>query len=491
MKKGAIYLLFAWLILLDIFPLSAQLYDLSGLQGLKNAEGETFFELAGYQLYLSREKGEVTNHRSIRDIKKEYNLIHILAEYTDAKISLPNHVIEAERKLTNDRTSSLVCFLLQEKPNQLTVLHLETMNQRDLLLEQQLVSTYLTNQLTPYLTTNWTSRSLFIAGKTIPLDNTYKWEAPHHVTSDNGMIQWSEFPTMMEAELDINNHIDMDMMSGMEILSEEDVEILFDSIPTLAYRVAYRSYSPESYPETMICYYIAEKVREKYVSCVLGHFAGRQNDFNLSPLLRELIHIPRLPASAFIPEDTLEEELNSFEEPVHRSLINPFEVQAGTWIPVGRMSNIYAFAPQVGFFFGHLFTERLKADIGMQIAIPVNTHYFPYKTPYGIYDASAKVLFSMTIRGHYQWALGLHTFASTYVGIGVNGITTDLEKEYYDDDESSYYSCASPDLLFGFSIRYKWIGLFTEYHFLPYSMSSKIRHDFGNSAINIGLLFSF
>ena len=466
----------------SLFPASFE-----GLHGLKNERGEVFLEMRGYDIYINKEKGQIDNHRTVRDIRKEYGLMNILAEYSDAQIKTPNHIVEAERTMANDKIANQVCFLFQQSEKEITLLYLETMNQRDIVLEQQIVEEYLKNGLSPYITTDWTARSINLAGKTIDLGEGYGWVGPHHVSGQDAEMRWFEYSTMLDAETDINNRIDLSYTNTMQVLSEEDVKVFFDSIPTLAYRIVYRDYSQEYPMEPLIVYYIAEEVKGKFVSCVLSFYGEGANDFRLPPLLRKVMSIREMPASAFIPP----EEAEYYDAGRNESRTEMVEIQAGTWIPVGRMSNAYRIAPSVGVYVGYPLSNKLKLDIGVQVSIPVNPQYFNYYDHGAIYDAKSSVLFGLSARFHYLQQLRTNISYSLYTGLGLNGLTTDLKKEYSNDETDQYYSCETLDLFGGANIRYKFIGLFLEYHFVPYSISGKVKSSFGNSAINLGLMFAF
>lgn len=468
----------------------AQVYDLSGLQGLKNKKGETFFELGGYDMFIYTEKGQLSNLKTIDKIKAAYHIGNVLAEYPDNKISVPNRIIEAERPLYSEKGSAAyqVCALLQLTEKEITVIYFETLNQRDILLEEQIITTYLQNQLAPYVSIDWTTRSIPLAGKQIQLGNSYGWEAPHDIYGDGGRIRWSEFTSMMSAELDINNRIDASFTNEMQILHEGDVKVLFDGVPTIAYRIVYRERYSETPFEPLIVYYIAEEIRGVYVSCLLSYYGRHINDYNLPPLLSKVMRVAEIPAIIDFPDEP-EDDVYYHEE--HKALLNMFEVQAGTWLPAGKLSRAFHVAPSIGLYIGYPFSDKMKLDIGAQLAFPINPQPFNFYNHDVRYETSSSVIIGFNIRFHYQQQLNENTYLTTYGGIGVNGITTDLEKEYYEEDEYDYYSCETLDLLGGVNLRYKKIGCFLEYHFVPYSISGKVKSSFGNSAFNMGLMFSF
>ncbi len=478
------YLLFLFVFLKSSFFILAQQTDLSGLQGLKDKNGDVFLELSGYEISITSEKGEISNRRTVNAMKNKYRLWDVLTEYSDDKIRISNYVIESETFYNNQK-----CVLLQEDKNKITVLYLTTINGRNLFLEQQLIDTYLQNKFIPYISDDWIAKSINIAGKPTLLGDGYEWLAPHIVSGKDGTIGWSEFQSMSDAEQDINNRIDISFSDEMHVMTQGDIQVMFEGIPTLAYRIVYKYHAVKS--EYLIVYYIAEKVRDRYVSCTLNYHSDNVNDFELPSLLQKLMMIKNVPIETLISPEEEEEYLYSEETVKDRSKMNVFEIQAGTWLPIGKMNSVFPVAPSVAIYAGYPFNNKMKLDIGMSIAVPVNPSYFEYHDNKVSYPAKPRVIFGLNMRYHYQWEIQDNIFLSMYGGLGINGLATDLKKEYYDEDESEYESCESLDVLGGITIRRKLIGAFIEYHFLPYQMSGKVKSKFGNSVINMGILFSF
>ncbi|MDH6303587.1 hypothetical protein M2459_000479 [Parabacteroides sp. PF5-5] len=471
--------------------LFSQEYSLSSLQGLRNAEGEISLECSGYDILISRIKGTISNTKTMEHIRKDYSLRNIQAEYTDSSfIPLHHKIIESVHVNPGRESLNLnqVAVLLQQKEKEVTILYFETMNQRDIVLEREIVKAWLSNGLAPYISDSWKTTVIPFVGKEIDLVYAFDWSAPHFISGGGSQMKWSEFPSMMAAELDINKRIDFDMSGNVEVLHEGDIQVLFDSIPTLAYRVVYKSYHTDAYSDVLTTYYIAEEVRGKYISCILTHYGRNVNDYQLSYLLQKVMTLSEMP-----PQIQLEESEYVYESEYEKdkSKMNMIELQVGTWLPVGKLSRVFTAAPSIGAYVGYPFSNTFKIDMGVQLAFPVNRSHFTYYDHNTPLDAKANVVVGLNLRGHYQQQVGADTFFTLYAGLGINGITTNLERVDYSEDTTEFYSCETVDVFGGASIRYRLIGLFAEYHYVPYSISGKVKDAFGNSAFNLGLMFSF
>jgi hypothetical protein len=75
------------------------------------------------------------------------------------------------------------------------------------------------------------------------------------------------------------------------------------------------------------------------------------------------------------------------------------------------------------------------------------------------------------------------------MGIGVSTLYTDLIKEINKDNQKVYHSIEALNLYSGIQFNYKRFGYFIEYHRTPFSNSSKVANNFGNSFLNAGFSY--
>ncbi|MDR0825148.1 MAG: hypothetical protein LBN74_08650 [Prevotella sp.] len=477
------------LFMLFTASLFSQQYDLAGMQGLRNEKGEVMLELSGYDIFVTTVKGQVNNEKTISSIKKKYNMEAVLSEYSDPNISKANNIIEAESVGRNGSKVKMnqVCYLLGKSDTEVGVILFQTLNPRDTVLEQEVVKVYLDNGLAYYISDEQTANSISFAGRKIDLGSACNRISPHNVNCNGGQMSWSEFPTFESANRDINTHIDSNVKDNLSILAEDDIDVIFEDIPSLAHRVVYRQeseFGERTYP--LVVYYIAQEVRGRYVSCVLSNYAYNRNDYELAPLLQEVISIPVLPESASNPFD-----IPRYEDREKGSFINLIEVRAGNWFPIGNLRNAYEIAPSIGAYFGYPVKKTMAVDIGFQIAFPINRQLFDYSRSNWTEAAKANIVANVNARFRYQQEVAKNVYWTTYAGAGFISVQTNLDKEYYYDDEDKWYSFETLDVFGGVNLRYKKVGLYLEYHYTPYSISGRVSEDFGNSAVNLGVAVCF
>jgi len=90
-------------------------------------------------------------------------------------------------------------------------------------------------------------------------------------------MNWSVHYSLEDAKESVENQLEMtkSRKSG-KILSEEIVDVEFENVPTKAKKVIYDftgltgALAGMSGGKTLTIYYVAEKVRENYMSCVMS-----------------------------------------------------------------------------------------------------------------------------------------------------------------------------------------------------------------------------
>jgi len=491
--KKAFYTYICFL-LLPILTFS-QNYDLSGMQGLKNESGDLMFEIAGYEIFISETKGQINNTKTINSIKKKSQLTNILSEYgdyifeTNVKIIATVEKIKGKPNVQNNKTS----YLFNKSEKEVTNILFQTCNQRDIFLEQEVVKTYLENKLSDYID-NWAADSVSFAGRTLNLGSACKWMSPHNIHCRGGQISWSEFPSFQSANLDANTRIAANSGdNNVLILQEEDIDVIFEDIPSVAHRVVYYQKSRYGRTNPLIAYYIVQEVRGRYISCVMSNYGYNRNDYELAPLLQQVMSIPVVPETAHRQFDIPERENITDEDNEQSYSLNMWEVKAGAWMPMGNLQNTFNVAPSVGAFLGVPIRTDMAIDFGVQLAFPINSGHFDYYYKKEFYDrAKARDIINISLRWHYQKEMARNVYWTSYLGAGLNALGTNLKKDDYEDNtKDTWHSVETIGLFGGVSIRYKKLGCFLEYQYAPYSIASKVRSNFGHSAIHTGVSVFF
>lgn len=291
MKKIRYIIIF---LLFGLLTLNAQNSFLDNIQGLKS-EDNIIYEIAGYTITSVKNKASF-NEKGFKKMYKKYGIKNIISEYVDENLNLRNKVVEAT--LTDKNFPGILyqlCYFLPETEKEMTVLLFQSV-QRDPDLEESFLDAYFNhNKLNQYTSNNWIAEKIDFLGRQIDLGKQCRWMSPHNVQcSGLGQMNWSVFKKREEAEADNNTYIKREKNSMYKIIREDIVNILFEGVPTSAKRVVYKIRMPKILlggSNILIGYYVVEKIRDKYVSCVLSHYGKNENDMDLSPLLREVMSL--------------------------------------------------------------------------------------------------------------------------------------------------------------------------------------------------------
>jgi hypothetical protein len=475
--------------------ISAQEYNFSNLKGIKDSKENIFFSVGGYDVIISSVNKPLKDKKTVSKLlKKNENKTKIESEYANSSFEQENRILLLEAKPLADSLVYLnqVYYLFEKTDKTTESIYFATYNSRDTLLERAFIKEYLSEKLNRLVTSDLSAESIFFAGSIIDLGTACQWRSPNNIYFQGGQVSWREFNTMEEAIMDRNRQ----MMVNTELainLEEEDIDILFMDKPVTAKRVAYLP--KEKYSRgTLLVYYVAIELNGYYISCILSGWGYNRNDYELPLLLREFMTIPELPYTAISLFDT-----PVYETP-HEDQIDPtsewahlIEFQILSRIPMGNLSNTYNIAPGIGITAGlPLRNNSFVIDLFVSACFPVGRNYFDYLYKDGETDRTkARALIQLGARARHQRTLKKNLFLNTYAGIGYSGLETNIITGYDHNDNEEYAYINAPLFNIGASLRYKHIGVFLEYQLTPYSFSSRVKNDIGNSSINIGLFYGF
>ena len=292
MKK---YLLYLFLIALPLKSFTQE-NILNQMQGL-SLKGDMVFAVEGYMMTIQKENGSL-GKKGIQKIKNKYNLKDIISEYSDKNLKWENWVIENKTKIKGlpDVEGFQKCYLLPQSNDRMMVVLLQSASGRDSIIEKAFMEALFSRKLSNYTTDNWTAEKVDFAGREITLGDVCQWVSPQNVhCASFGQMAWSIFKTEKEADINTKILIATNNNSGRyKIIKEESIEILFENIPTQAKRYTYKINTSKLLSggrNTLIVYYVTQKVRDQYLSCIMTQYLEKKDDYSLPMLLQEVMSI--------------------------------------------------------------------------------------------------------------------------------------------------------------------------------------------------------
>lgn len=477
-----LHLLSFFCLLTSLSIIAQDNYNFTGLQGLKSDNGDVVFEFRGYDIAVSSISGNLSSDTLINRFKEG----NVIADYADSNINLKNRIVESEIILNNeiDNVLNRAVYLFEQSLDLCLFIQFQTYNQRDIIFEKAFVKAFLKKELDAYIGSTWSASTIDFLGQSIQLGSECMWTKPHAVECGDARISWSEFVSLEDAVLDIDNRIRIYDTDIFIIVEEDDIEVVFEGVSTIARRIVFRNVKEMDEPY-QISYYLAQRVGTRHVSCVLTNPAYNKKEYGLSSLLQQLMSIPELPEDAYLMEES------DYIESYDNYLSSPeFEIQAGSWLPLGQLKNVFSYAPTLGFVLKFPVKHEFSIGLGVQLGLPLDKQKFEYKMDNRYYETESDFLFGVSLRCAKSKTFSKNYQFSTYLGVGMNALQTDVEKWNYDEDKEEIQSVSTVDVFGGMNFRYRKLSVFAEYHYTPYNIQSKVGSHFGHSALNVGLAYS-
>ena len=142
--------------------------------------------------------------------------------------------------------------------------------------------------------------SINFAGRKIKLGNNCYWTNINTVQCPYlGVMNWSIHRDFEDAKKTVEDQfLITKLKKGGKVISEQTVDIIFEQIPTKAKKIVYDFTGIKSLlagmsgGKTLTVYYVAQKVRENYLSCVLSFWNNDEiRESGLPALLEEVMKL--------------------------------------------------------------------------------------------------------------------------------------------------------------------------------------------------------
>ena len=294
MKKLALFVL-----LMSVFCFGQDNNLLDRLSVLEN-NGKLWYNIDGYSItseefsYPFNEEGlkKVFNKHKIsnKDIKTKNNNIH-----TD------NFFVTKNSKIIGDIQQVNNYYFVKNKNNNISVIWFIKARNTDKNMEEELVNMILENKIPKENYSLITPYVINFAGREIKLGRNCYWTALNTVQCPyNGEMNWSIHKDIQDAQNAIDNQLMITKhRKGSEVVAEKMVDVIFEGTPTKAKQVTLKlkgitaALEGMSGGKSLTIYYVAEKVRDRNVSCVMSFW----NDDNINPktklppLLEEIMEL--------------------------------------------------------------------------------------------------------------------------------------------------------------------------------------------------------
>ncbi|HET8886470.1 MAG TPA: hypothetical protein VFM70_09000 [Salinimicrobium sp.] len=292
------YLIFLLLMTSNIFAQESEL--LERLVALDN-NGLTFYNMDGYNI-TSQTFNDSFTEKNLKKVYRKYS-VKKESKTKDEKLPFNNYYVTNDEKITEKLVQNN-SFYFVENPenNRITVIHFSAINKRDKDFERTILIPIIKKTIPRENYVSTTIDSINFAGRKIKLGNNCYWthinavQCPYY-----GEMNWSVHKDLEDAKNTVEQQFEITKSrKNGKVISEEIVEIIFEGTETEAKKVIYdftgmtSVLASMSEGKTLTIFYVAAKVRNNYVSCVLSFWNNDAITENgLAPLLEEVMQLKK------------------------------------------------------------------------------------------------------------------------------------------------------------------------------------------------------
>jgi hypothetical protein len=270
----------------------------SRLQAISN-NGKTFYNIDGINIVSET----YTNDLSEEGLKKPFRKYSINKEdikVRDTGLPFNNYYVFKSVPALNNIDQYNSYYFIETKEKWLTIIYFASYKKPDKQFEREFVTLLYNENIPKYVFSTLVVDSINFAGRKIALGKSCNWmninsvQCPYY-----GQMNWSVHKELPDAQntVDIQHKLN-NLKKGIKVLSENNVEVVFEGNATNATKVIYDFTGAKSLlagmsgAKILTVYYLATGVRNNFVSCVLSFWNNDKiNPGGLPPLLENVMKL--------------------------------------------------------------------------------------------------------------------------------------------------------------------------------------------------------
>jgi len=287
------------LLIFNIQIVSSQNEELFNRLNVIHSSGTTFYNVDGIN-FTSETISSEFNEKNLKKIYRKYKIKKDDIKETDKELNFENYKIVKREQFENDLSTISINYFVKNKDNRTSIFWFSYYNESNPQFERKIIELVVNKEIPKSSYSSLKTDKINFAGRDIELGGNCNWTNINNIQCPyNGQMNWSVHKTKESADLSIQNQLKATKIkNGGKVESEEDVEIIFEGVPTTAKKVHYDFTGVTSLlasisgGENLTIYYVSEKIRDNYVSCVLSFWNNDNiSSGGLTPLLEEVMTI--------------------------------------------------------------------------------------------------------------------------------------------------------------------------------------------------------
>ncbi|MCI9846186.1 hypothetical protein [Flavobacterium pectinovorum] len=264
-----------------------------------NTQSATYYNIDGID-FSSQTYNYDFSEKSLKKIYKKFDIKDSDLKTKDESLSNNNLHVVKTKKITDNLVQTNSYYFVEDNNKTITIIWFGYFNKPEADFEKQYINRIIKNEIPEEVFESMTIDSIGFAGRKIRLGNNCSWTNVNTVQCPyNGEMNWSVHKNIESAKTAVDNQFTITKSKGgIKVISEEQTTVVFEGTETTAKKIVFDFTGMKSLlagmsgGKTLTVYYVAEKVRDNYVSCVMS-FWNNDNitKDGLAPLLEEVMHL--------------------------------------------------------------------------------------------------------------------------------------------------------------------------------------------------------
>jgi hypothetical protein len=290
-------LLSFFLILLLPSNVKAQLESYRNrIQAITN--GLNFYNTDGYVI-SSQVFKEPYNNDNLKGVFKKYGIKKNDIMTTDNSLAYTNAFISKNETVADSLQEISSYYFVENSDKNIIAIQFGNINYQNKELERLIIKDIIENNIPKEAFNILKPETINFAGRKVKMNDACYWTNINTVQcSYMGEMNWSVHSNLINAQKAVlyQELITKSKKTG-KIIVEEVVNVIFEGTETVAKKIVYKFGAGIGImvdAKQLIIYYVAAKVRDNYVSCVLSYWNNDNlNEDGLAPLLGEFMKLKK------------------------------------------------------------------------------------------------------------------------------------------------------------------------------------------------------
>ncbi|MCP2026484.1 hypothetical protein L1276_001628 [Flavobacterium sp. HSC-32F16] len=266
-----------------------------------NTQSVTYYNVDGID-FSSQTYSYDFSEKSLKKIYRKFSIKDSDLKIKDESLLNNNIHVVKNQKITENLIQTNSYYFVEDNSKTITIIWFGYYNQPDKDFEKQYINRILKNEIPKDIFESISIDSIGFAGRKIKLGKNCYWTNVNTVQCPyNGEMNWSVHKNSSSAKTAVENQfISNKTRKDVKVISEEQTDVVFEGTETTAKKVVFDFTGMKSLMagisggKTLTVYYIAEKVRDNYVSCVMSFWNNDNLTQNgLAPLLEEVMQLKK------------------------------------------------------------------------------------------------------------------------------------------------------------------------------------------------------